>query len=192
MASDPTDKLNAALREVIEAFSTEVLAPRREELFRRISASLAATARGAVPRVLYIEDDERNVEVMQFRLGKRFDVLVASNDVGAVELYRKHGDTLDAVMIDVELKGSLMDGVQLTRLFRGTLSVAETPDFAKGVEATTRPIVAVTAYSVRFTKGTLNAAGAEEYFTKPLDFTKLTRVLTAMTGLGAPAHPVRV
>ena len=180
MASDPKPRFKKVLNDVVEAFSSETLAPRRAELFRRISESLKTPGQ-QVPRVLYIEDDPTNVDVMQLWLGKRFDVIVASNDIDAVQLFRQERETLDAVMIDVELKGSSMDGVQLTRLFRGTLAASETPEFAKGVEASKVPIVAVTAYFDTFTRGTLSAAGAEGYFTKPLDFTKLTQALAAMT-----------
>lgn len=136
----------------------------------------------AKPRVLYVEDDPQNVEVAQLRLGKRYELLVATDDRSAIKALRENADSLAAVLMDVELQGSTLDGVKLTRLLRGTLPEAQTPDYARNMPRVKAPIFIVTAYVGQYPMQHMLDAGADHFFSKPVDFVKLSLALaTAST-----------
>jgi CheY-like chemotaxis protein len=126
------------------------------------------------PRVLYVEDDPQNVDVARLRLGRRYELLVATDDRSACRIFREEGATLAAILMDVELKGSLLDGVRLTRLLRGTLPAPDLPDYALGIEPVQTPIFIVTAYVGEYPMQPMLDAGANHFFAKPVDFVKLS------------------
>jgi serine/threonine protein kinase len=128
------------------------------------------------PLILYIEDDPSNFEVAELRLGKRFRLLHASTDVTACRLLEQHQTELAAVLMDIELKGSNLDGIALTKLIRGK-GPSTLPDFAKRVAARTTPVFIVTAFVGQYPLELLTAAGADNAFTKPVDFVKLSLAL---------------
>lgn len=130
--------------------------------------------------LLYVDDDEGNREVLKLRLRARFDVLLASNDREAVAALATYGDKLQAVLLDVELRGSKLDGVGLSRLIRGTLPAAETPAYVRSLllPEVTAPIIFVTAYGGRYTEQALTAAGGSLVVPKPVNFVALCATLT--------------
>lgn len=87
----------------------------------------------AVPQqlVLYVEDEPANWEVTELRLRKKFKLLWARTDREAIALVRQYGPQLHAVLMDVQLQGSALDGLALTRLFRGKATLP--PEVAEGL-----------------------------------------------------------
>ena len=73
---------------------------------------------GARKLVLYVEDEESNRKVAQLRLGRTYDLLLATNDREACEILATQGSALYAVLMDIELKGSTLSGIQLTQLLQ--------------------------------------------------------------------------
>lgn len=136
------------------------------------------------PLVLYIEDDQQNFEVAELRLGKRFNLLHAADDVAACTLLTQHANELTAILMDIELKGSVLDGLALTRLLRGK-PPATLPDYAKTVVARKTPIFIVTAYVNQYPPTMLTEAGADNSFTKPVDFVKLSLALATASAKAA-------
>lgn len=128
----------------------------------------------AKPTVLYVEDDEGNIEVAELRLGKRYRLLVARTDQEACDLLRREGTGLQAILMDLELKGSQLDGLALTRLVRGRPLVGDLPAFAQGLPKVDAPVFIVTAYASAHPPPTISDAGAESFFAKPVDFVKLS------------------
>jgi CheY-like chemotaxis protein len=135
----------------------------------------------APPRrlVLYVEDNDDNWSVAELRLSSVYRLIRAATDREACTLLRKHASELYIVLMDVELQGSQLDGVALTRLLRGRLPADQTPDYARQVAPSNVPIVFVTAYHAAF-GSTLQETGGNLVIPKPVEFRHLIRELTSM------------
>lgn len=135
--------------------------------------------RTSLPLVLYVEDNDDNWGVAEMRLGKIYRLLRASTDRQACELLTKHAGELYVVLMDIELQGSALDGVALTKLLRGRLPGDEKPPYARSVQPSEVPIIFVTAYHTDLT-GELEGAGGNLVIPKPVEFMRLIRDLTTM------------
>jgi CheY-like chemotaxis protein len=143
-----------------------------------LRATSDLTAR-PLQQVLYVEDEEDNRQVATLRLAGKYELLLASSDREACRLLTVHGPRLVAVLMDIQLKGSLLDGMQLTRLLRGRLPVAAQPEYARGVPTLPElPVIFVTAYGSRYSSEELEQAGGNELIAKPVDFVRLMSALT--------------
>ena len=129
--------------------------------------------------VLYVEDNDDNWAVAELRLASVYRLIRAANDREACALLTKHASELYIVLMDVELQGSKLDGIALTKLLRGTLPPEQIPDYARLVKPSNVPIVFVTAYHAAF-GATLQAAGGNLVVPKPVEFRHLIRALTSM------------
>ena len=123
--------------------------------------------------VLYVEDDEGNRQVASVRLEKKYDLLCATNDREACRLLQEYGARLELILMDIELQGSALNGIDLTQLVRGKLNAPHLPDYAAKVPQLETPILFVTAYGERYRKPELLAVGADEVISKPIDFVAL-------------------
>lgn len=126
--------------------------------------------------VVYVEDEPDNLEVTDLRLRDRYEILWARDDREACELVARHHDRIYAVLMDIQLKGSQLDGIQLARVLRGE-AVPGAPAHAKGLPPFHAPIIFVTAYGARYTEEQLLAAGASQVISKPVDFVGLSLAL---------------
>ena len=134
---------------------------------------------GKLPLILYVEDDDDNWSVAQLRLQKSYRMLRAKNDREACELLKQHVDELYVVLMDIELKGSMLDGTDLTRLLRGFSKREAAPSFARDVPNSQVPVVFVTAYHTALTME-LAAAGGDLVIPKPVRFMDLIQGLTKL------------
>lgn len=123
--------------------------------------------------VLYVEDDATNRQVAKVRLAKSYQVVLAADDREACRAVLEHRAQLSLILMDIELKGSTLDGLDLTRLFRGKLDPENLPVYAEGIPPVEAPILFVTAYGARHRRSELLAAGADEIIQKPVDFVEL-------------------
>jgi len=131
--------------------------------------------------VLYVEDDPLNREVTRDRLCKKYEVFLASNDIEACIMLNRMQSDLDIILMDIELKGSTLDGLQLVSLLRGKLDRNGIPGYAKQMPILTRPvIILVTAFTERFSKQDILQTGADKLITKPIDFVELEMAMTQM------------
>ena len=126
--------------------------------------------------VLYVEDEQANWEVTELRLRKKFKLLWARTDHEACAMVRQYGPQLHAVLMDVQLQGSALDGLALTRIFRGK-ATGPLPDFADAIAPLQCPIFFVTAYGNLHSPQEMSDAGGDEHVPKPVDFLKLTLLL---------------
>lgn len=126
--------------------------------------------------VLYIEDEPSNWEVTELRLRKKFKLLWARTDEEACALVRQYGPQLYAVLMDVQLQGSALDGMALTQLFRGK-ATGPLPAFAQGLTPLDCPIFFVTAYGNLHSPEQMEAVGGDAHVPKPVDFVSLTLLL---------------
>ena len=144
-------------------------------------ASPAPALKGSVarPRVLYVEDNDDNWRVAELRVSRSYNLVHAATDRIACQMLCQPGK-LYAVLMDIELRGSILDGIQLTHLIRGTLPPRTLPDYAQRVPISRVPIVIVTAYGDRHSRSELLAAGASDVVLKPVDFTRLNLTLAQL------------
>lgn len=127
-----------------------------------------------------MEDEETHWLVSELNLRKRFKMAWAKNDEEACAFVRQHGPELHAVLMDVQLKGSRLDGIALTRVLRGR-GLAPVPDYAEGLPVLECPIFIVTAFA-RYPAQVIDEAGADAQIAKPVDFFKLAMLLAQSAG----------
>ncbi|MBL8934462.1 MAG: response regulator [Archangium sp.] len=131
------------------------------------------------PVVLYVEDDADTFKIASLRLKTRYRLIWAQNDVEAVDLISFHQRELFAVLMDIELRGSTLDGLELVRLLKGhPLLRTQMPAFARRLPVLHNvPVIVLTAYAARYTEAEVHAVGAAHFVTKPIDFTRLNLAL---------------
>jgi len=116
------------------------------------------------PKLLLVEDDADTQMMMRIILQNDFELEVAANGAAVREAFRKHR-TFDAVLMDISLHGD-EDGLQLTKLIRGTSQYRELP------------IVALTAHASMEHQQLAIEAGCNAVLMKPAKRAKLLATLT--------------
>jgi CheY-like chemotaxis protein len=133
-----------------------------------------------LPRLLYVEDNDENWHVTELRLGRSYELLRAANDRTACEILSQPGN-LYAILMDIELRGSQLNGIELTKLIRGTLPAAKCPIYARSVPLLDVPVFFVTAHGgTAYSHDHLIAVGADDVLPKPIDFTRMNLALTSL------------
>lgn len=118
-------------------------------------------------KVLLVEDNEMNIDMLTRRLKKRgYEVVVAVNGTEAIAKAR--GERPDVILMDVELPD--IDGWEASRRLKAD---AATKDI---------PIIAVTAHAMAEHEEKSLAAGCDAFETKPVNFTSLTEKIQELTG----------
>ncbi len=133
-------------------------------------------------KLLYIEDVRDNWEVTDLMLRRRFDLRWAKNDEEACAVLASDAmGQISAVLMDIELQGSKLSGIDLTKLIRGTLKTDGLPEYAKRVPVMRDlPIIFVTGYSARYREDELIAYGGNRMLTKPVNFGDLSMALSTL------------
>jgi CheY-like chemotaxis protein len=130
--------------------------------------------------ILYVEDDDDNWEVAEYRLSSSYDMLRAANSRQACELVVERAADITAILMDIELRGSDLDGTELTSLFRGKRLPRSLPDYARQLPPVNQPIIFVTAHGVRYSDVELMLFGADKVIPKPVQFTALSLALASL------------
>ncbi|MDC0710915.1 response regulator [Stigmatella sp. ncwal1] len=113
-----------------------------------------ATSPGRIPRILYVEDNPQNRDIVRRYLGGTYELLEAED--GEHGLERVQRETPDLVLMDLSLPR--VDGWEATRRLRAlTAAISKVP------------VIAVTAHAGREYQEKAMAAGCDAYLTKPLD-----------------------
>ena len=128
-----------------------------------------------MPRILLVEDNEMNRDMLSRRLARRgFDVTLAVDGPGGLDA-AKSGD-FDLILMDLSLPG--IDGWEVIRRVRSDpLTVAT-------------PIIALTAHAMAGDRERAIAAGCDEYDTKPVEFSRLIAKIAALLPRGE-SPPIR-
>ena len=129
------------------------------------------------PPILYVEDENTNWEIASLSLSDRYRVTRAKNSQEAFDLIRS--TQFDVILMDIQLMGSDLNGIEITQLLKGLTTNAGLP-YTRGVTVKETPIIFVTAYSARYTKQDLVQAGGDDLITKPVDFTRLTLAMSRL------------
>ena len=121
----------------------------------------------AAKRVLLVEDNETNRDMLSRRLMKRgFEVEIAMDGRAGVDMALAGG--FDVVLMDMNLPE--IDGWEAARRIRAGESVKRVA------------IIALTAHAMQGDREKALAAGCDEYDTKPVDFERLLGKIAAVLG----------
>jgi len=117
-----------------------------------------------MPKILLVEDNEMNRDMLSRRLQRReFEVALA---VDGGEAVAKAGKDTDLVLLDMSLP--VMDGWTVA----GKLKAQ---DSTRSI-----PIIALTAHAMVGDRERALAAGCDDYETKPIDFPRLLGKIEAL------------
>ncbi|KPJ95985.1 MAG: chemotaxis protein CheY [Gammaproteobacteria bacterium SG8_11] len=118
-----------------------------------------------MPKVLLVEDNEMNRDMLSRRLERKgFDVVFALDGQAAVEM--AESEHPDLILMDMSLP--IMDGWEATRRIKANGSLANIP------------IIALTAHAMSGDREKALQAGCEEYDTKPVDFPRLIEKINGL------------
>jgi CheY-like chemotaxis protein len=138
--------------------------------------------------VLYVEDNDDNWHIAQLRLSDGYELVRAASARDACQLLIARGSEFSAVLMDIELRGSELNGVELVELLRNKRARATAPDFARTLPALAAPIIFVTAHGAKYPDEQLLAAGGDKVIAKPVDFGALSIALTQLHLSSAAKH----
>ena len=123
-----------------------------------------------MPKILLVEDNEMNRDMLSRRLERRgFQVVIAVDGQQGVDLARS--ETPDLILMDMSLP--VLDGWEATRQLKGA------------AETRAIPIIALTAHAMAGDREKAIAAGCDDFDTKPVDFARLVGKIEALLGGGA-------
>lgn len=109
-------------------------------------------------KILLVEDNEMNLDMLSRRLQRRgYEVIIAKD--GATGVQMTQDERPDLVLMDMSLP--VMDGWEATRRIKSN------PDVS-GI-----PVIALTAHAVAGDREKALAAGCDEYESKPVKFPAL-------------------
>ena len=116
-------------------------------------------------KILLVEDNEMNRDMLSRRLAKRgFDVVVAHD--GSSGAAAAATERPDLILMDLSLPD--MDGCEVTRLVRAQPATASIP------------IIALTAHAMETDRIRALDAGCQDYDTKPVDLARLLAKIDAL------------
>jgi len=120
-----------------------------------------------MPKILLVEDNEMNRDMLSRRLHKAgFEMVLAVDGEQAIDLARSEAP--DLILMDISLPG--LDGWEATRLLK---TMPETRSI---------PIIALTAHAMAGDREKSLAAGCNDYDTKPIDFRRLLEKIQGLLG----------
>ena len=125
-----------------------------------------------MPRLLYVEDNEMNRDMLSRRLQRRgFEVLIAAD--GEQGLAIAAAEQPDLILMDMSLP--ILDGWEATRRLKA----------APGTERI--PVIGLTAHAMATDRDKCLEAGCDDYDTKPVELGRLLKKIERLlgTGLGA-------
>jgi CheY-like chemotaxis protein len=123
-----------------------------------------------MPRLLYVEDNEMNRDMLSRRLQRRgFEVLIAEDGEQGVILAA--AEKPDLILMDMSLP--VLDGWEATRRIKAA------PDTRR------IPIIGLTAHAMAADRDKCLEAGCDDYDTKPVELGRLLEKIERLLGTGA-------
>jgi CheY-like chemotaxis protein len=120
-----------------------------------------------MPKILLVEDNEMNRDMLSRRLARRgYDVVVAVDGRDGVEKARAEAPAL--VLMDMSLP--VLDGWEATRELRADPATRSIP------------VIALTAHAMAGDREKALAAGCDEFDTKPIELERLLGKIRALLG----------
>ena len=123
-----------------------------------------------MPKLLYVEDNEMNRDMLSRRLQRRgFEVLIAVD--GEQGLSMAASKKPDLILMDMSLP--VVDGWEATRRLKAA------PD------TQAIPIIGLTAHAMSTDRDKCLEAGCDDYDTKPVELERLLEKIERLLGAGA-------
>ena len=120
-----------------------------------------------MPRILVVEDNEMNRDMLSRRLArKKYEVLVAVDGGEGVVMARSEAP--DLILMDMSLP--VVDGWEATRQLKAS------------PETKAIPIIALTAHAMSGDRENAMEAGCDDYDTKPVELPRLLGKIEALLG----------
>ena len=129
-----------------------------------------------MPKILLVEDNEMNRDMLSRRLARRgYEVVIATDGREGVDLA---GSTSpDVILMDMSLP--IIDGWEATRRIKAGSATARIP------------VIALTAHAMSGDREQALEAGCDDYDTKPIELKRLLDKIADQlerTGKSAPSH----
>jgi CheY-like chemotaxis protein len=122
-----------------------------------------------MPKILLVEDNEMNLDMLSRRLTRRgYDILIAMDGGLGVQMATEQQP--DLILMDMSLP--VLDGWEATRRLKGAENTRHIP------------IIALTAHAIAGDREKCLAAGCDEYESKPIKFPQLLAKVEAIVGPG--------
>jgi CheY-like chemotaxis protein len=123
-------------------------------------------------RILLVEDNENNAEILVRRLTRRgFEITVCRDGLSGIEQARR--ERPDLILLDMDLPG--LDGWQAAQVLKADPATADIP------------IIAVTAYAMVDDRRRSLDAGCDEFETKPVELPALLDKMARLLATRKPA-----
>ncbi|MGY8675289.1 MAG: response regulator [Verrucomicrobiia bacterium] len=119
-------------------------------------------------RILIVEDNEMNLEILSHRLARRGFEIVTAVD-GVEGLARAKEANPDLIIMDMGLP--LMDGYECTRQIKDAPTTSPIP------------VIALTAHAMPEDEARARTAGCDDFDTKPVDLNRLLEKISAFLPL---------
>ncbi|HKP76189.1 MAG TPA: response regulator [Longimicrobiaceae bacterium] len=125
-----------------------------------------------MPRILLVEDNEMNRDMLSRRLARKgFEVVLAVDGRGGVEMASSHAP--DLVLMDMSLP--VLDGWEATRRLKAAPATRHIP------------VIALTAHAMSGDRERALQAGCDDYDTKPIELPRLLAKIDALLQKDKPA-----
>lgn len=125
-----------------------------------------------MPKILLVEDNEMNRDMLSRRLLRRgYEVVIAVDGQQGVEFALREQPQL--ILMDMSLP--VIDGWEATRRLKADPATRQIP------------VIALTAHAMAGDREQALAAGCDDYDTKPIELTRLLPKIEKFAGLGTPA-----
>lgn len=124
-----------------------------------------------VAKILLVEDDEMNRDMLSRRLVKRgYDVVIATD--GQLGVAMAGTENPDLILMDMSLP--VMDGWDATRALKASPATRAIP------------VIALTAHAMAGDEDKARAAGCDEFDTKPVELARLLAKIEALLTRSRP------
>ncbi len=122
-----------------------------------------------MPKLLLVEDNEMNRDMLSRRLERRgYQVVCAIDGQQALDVVRR--EKPDLILMDMSLP--VLDGWEATRRLKADAEL-------QGV-----PVIALTAHAMAEDEARARAAGCDDFDTKPVELPRLLGKIEALLGRG--------
>lgn len=120
-----------------------------------------------MPKVLIVDDEPDNIELLARRLTRRgFAVVSATSALEGIS--KAEAEQPDVILMDIKMPQ--VDGLEATRRLKANPATRAIP------------IITLTAHAMPEDRALALAAGAEEYESKPVDLARLLEKIEALIG----------
>ena len=118
-----------------------------------------------MPRILLVEDNEMNRDMLSRRLRRRgYEVIIAVDGQMGIDMTKS--ETPDLILMDMSLP--VIDGWEATRALKAHDETKEIP------------IIALTAHAMSTDRDKAIQAGCDDYDTKPIELSRLLGKMEAL------------